>query len=397
MAYVAPYIDEKGLHIPRYQDIVDDMVSEAKAIFGQDIYLENDSADYQLISIFALKTFDMLQALQYAYNARSPATAIGASLDTVVKLNGLKRKAAGYSTCDVIIKGYPSTQILGGVVQDAANTLWNLPAMVIIPESGEVVATATCQIVGAVTVAPGELNKIATPTYGWVSVTNEATAVPGNKEETDGELRLRQTQAVAMPSQTMLSGTLASIVAIKEVNRAAVYENDTNTAEVSLVNPYGLPPHSITCVVEGGDSKEIAEAILYHKGIGCYTNGDHIEEVEGDNGFINFVRFYRPTYKDIYVDVKLQKYKGYISATAAEVAAAIENYLKSLTMGSDVSVSMLVSIAMGCNRDVNAPTFGVKSLKIGTAPETVDTNDITINFNEIPQGAAEHIDVEAVS
>ena len=54
MAYFAPYIDETGFHYHTYQDIVDDMVAGAKSIFGSDINLENDSADYQLISIFAL-------------------------------------------------------------------------------------------------------------------------------------------------------------------------------------------------------------------------------------------------------------------------------------------------------------------------------------------------------
>ena len=60
MAYFAPYIDATGFHYPTYQDIVDDMVAGAKSIFGSDLYLENDSADYQLISIFASKTYDTL-------------------------------------------------------------------------------------------------------------------------------------------------------------------------------------------------------------------------------------------------------------------------------------------------------------------------------------------------
>lgn len=30
MAYFAPYIDDDGLHIPTYQDIKDDLVTEAK-------------------------------------------------------------------------------------------------------------------------------------------------------------------------------------------------------------------------------------------------------------------------------------------------------------------------------------------------------------------------------
>ena len=92
--YFTPYIDETGLHIPTYNDIRDDMIDGAKTIFGNDIYLENDSADYQLISIFAAKCYDTLQACAIAYNSRSPITAIGSGLDAVVKINGISRKPA---------------------------------------------------------------------------------------------------------------------------------------------------------------------------------------------------------------------------------------------------------------------------------------------------------------
>ena len=51
MAYFKPYVDSKGLHIPSYQDILNDMIASMKQIYGDDIYLENDSADYQLLSI----------------------------------------------------------------------------------------------------------------------------------------------------------------------------------------------------------------------------------------------------------------------------------------------------------------------------------------------------------
>ena len=57
--------------------------------------------------------------------------------------------------------------------------------------------------------------------------------MPGIKTETDAALRLRQAYSVAGPSQTMLAGTYAAIAAITEVQRLAVYENDTNSASVS--------------------------------------------------------------------------------------------------------------------------------------------------------------------
>ena len=64
MAYTAPYIDDAGLHIPTYADIRDDLVEQFKSIYGQDIYLENDSQDYQ-------KTYDTMQLLQIVYNNHS--------------------------------------------------------------------------------------------------------------------------------------------------------------------------------------------------------------------------------------------------------------------------------------------------------------------------------------
>lgn len=59
MSYQAPYIDEAGLHIASYNDIRDSLLENMKQIFGQDIYLENDSQDYQMISAFALMLYDI--------------------------------------------------------------------------------------------------------------------------------------------------------------------------------------------------------------------------------------------------------------------------------------------------------------------------------------------------
>ena len=60
MAYTAPYIDELGMHIPTYDDILQDLLTSMKQIFGSDIYLDEDSMDYQQISIFARKIYDLL-------------------------------------------------------------------------------------------------------------------------------------------------------------------------------------------------------------------------------------------------------------------------------------------------------------------------------------------------
>ena len=58
MAYFNPYIDGTGIHVPTYNDIRDELISQMKQIFGSDIYIDEDSMDYQQISIFAKKIYD---------------------------------------------------------------------------------------------------------------------------------------------------------------------------------------------------------------------------------------------------------------------------------------------------------------------------------------------------
>ena len=393
MTYFKPYVDSKGLHISTYNDILEHLVSSMKQIYGDDIYLDNSSPDYQMLSIFALVQSDTLQAMVYAYNARSPETAIGTSLDSVVKLNGIKRKAASHSTCEVKITGTPFTQILNGAVRDRAGLIWDLPSSVIIDSGGVTYTVATCKEPGAVSALAGDLNEIDTPTYGWISVENEVAAVLGNKEETDAQLRERQTISTANPSQTMLAGTKGAIAALKNVSRYAVYENDTNTAEVTTDNPHGLPAHSVTCVVEGGTNEDVAEAIFLHKGIGCYTHGDVEVEYTDQNDYINRIRFFRPDYKDIFVKVVIKKYTGYISTMTSKVREAVYDYLAALTIGSDVSASVLSNIITACNPSLTKPIFGIKDLKIGLSKETLAAQDITVGFKEIPNPSYANIEV----
>lgn len=393
MTYFKPYVDSSGLHIPTYNDILEDLIAAMKQIYGDDIYLDNSSPDYQLLSIFALKQSDTLQAMAYAYNVRSPETAIGTSLDSVVKLNGIKRKAASQSTCQVKITGTPFTQILDGAVQDRAGLIWDLPSSVVIGSDGEVHTVVTCRTAGAVSALAGDISKINTPTYGWVSVINEVAAVLGSAQETDAQLRERQEISTSNPSQTMLAGTKGAIAAIKNVSRYAVYENDTNVNEVTDDNPYGLPAHSVTCVVEGGSDEEVAEAIYLHKGIGCYTNGDIEVEYTDQNDYINRIRFFRPEYKNIYVKCVVKKYVGYISTITLLVREAIYNYIAALTIGSDVSASVLSNIITDVNPSLMKPIFGIKELKVGLDKSDMAAQDIDIGFKEIPIAAYANIEV----
>ena len=366
MAYFAPYIDDAGLHIPTYQDIKDDLVTEAKKIFGEDIYLENDSMDYEYISAIALKMYDTLNSIVYVYNSRSPVTAIGSGLDTVIK---------------------------SGVVQDISGNNWNLPSNITIPEEGEIEVSAICTVLGSISALVGDINKIATPQLGWISVTNKVNAVLGQPVETDAQLRARQAVSTALPSQTLLEGTIAGIVSVEGVTRQRVYENDTNDNSETEENPYGLPAHSITAVVEGGLDADIAEQIYIRKGVGCLTNGTTEVQVINKYDITTPIRFYRPSYVDVDITVNIKKYAGYTDNVVDNIKNNILNYLNSLGIGDNLPTSLLWNSALIANPNLTSPIFSITSLTAGKHSSSQGTADIEINFNEVIQGNIDNITV----
>lgn len=394
MAYFEPYIDESGLHIPSYPDIREHLLEQARSIFGQDVYLEHDSQDYQLISVFADKLHDTMQMAQLVYNNRGPASAKGGGLDGIVPVNGIRRKPPTRSTCRVDITGSPNTRIINGVVSDSRNGHnWNLPPEVIIPFTGFVRATATCQEYGPIYVAPGELDGIVTPVQGWTSVTNQEEPVLGQNRETDAALRERQKVSTALPSRTIIDGIKGAVADVPGVTRYRVYENDANEPDAR-----GIPGHSICAVVEGGEDRAIAEAIYAKKTPGGYTHGEvevNVIDVYGHYACPP-IRFFRPIYKDIYTTINVRALDGYTTDTTTRIAEEVAKYQNSIRIGDNLSVSALWGAALSAMRELSSPTFSITSISAGLEEEAQGQDDIEIAFNEGARGDVNNIVVNVV-
>lgn len=394
MSYAAPTITSAGLVVPVYQDILDDLISQFQSIYGSTIYLGPDSPDYQMLSVFALKIADTMQAVQLAYNARSPLTAVGSDLDSIVKLNGLVRGGASQSTCPVILAGTPGATITNGVITDPAGNSWALPTSITIGSGGTANATATCTTPGPISLAVGALSaeSIATPTAGWTSVSNSVAATLGQLVEADSALRARQALSVALPSLTMLQGTIARIAATTGVTRYNVLENPTGA-----VDSYGNPAHSITAVVEGGTDAAVAQAIYGNRGIGPETNGTTTVTVDDPTNNTSMpISFDRPTYVPIYVTMTVHGLTGFTSTTVTAIQTAIVNYLNSLQIGEEVTYSAIYGAALAVMPNLSLPQFSIKSVAIGTTASPSGTSDISINFNQVAEGIVGNVNVTTV-
>ena len=370
-AALTPYIDDTGLHVPEYVDIKTTLESAWRGIYGSDIYLEPDSQDGQLIAVFALALLDTYQAMEQVYQGFSPSTASGETLSRVVKMNGIRRQAGSYSTADVTITGTAGTTITNGIIADVAGQKWDLPATVVIPSSGQIVVTATAQDEGEITAQAGQITKIMTPTRGWQTVTNAAAATVGAATETDAALRLRQAYSVALPSSTILEGTLGAVLNVDGVSKATIYENDTNSTDAN-----GIPAHSISVVAQGGSATDIARAIWLKKTPGCGTYGTTSEVISDSNGIATTINFYRPTVSTIEATVTIAPEAGYVAATAQAIKQAVADYVNALAIGADVSIARATAAAITAG-----PAYDVSSVTIGTVGGAQSAANLVIPFN----------------
>ena len=379
MAYFKPYVDASGLHYPSYDDIKQELIEEMKRIYGQDLYLENDSQDYQMISAFSLKIYDTYQAIELDYNNRSTKTAIGTALDALVKNNGITRKKASYSTVQLTITGDPGTGIINGLVKDTAGNTWSLDDYyLVIPPSGSTQVDATCTKLGDITTNINTITQIVNPTKGWISVTNTTVPAMGQPIETDEQLRKRQSISVANPSQTVIESTEGAIAGIEGVTRYRVYENDT-----SITDSNGIPSHSISAVVEGGTDKEIAQAIYLRKGPGCGTYGNTTVQLIPRSTVPININFSRPSYLDIDVQLKVKALTGYTNEVENDIIEQVRYYLSILEIGQDVYISSIWAVAARAISNITAPTFSVLEVKLAANNGNLATTDITIAHDAV--------------
>lgn len=382
-------VTASGISAPDYQTILSTITGYFQQIYGTDAYIDPDSKDGQMIALYALGIHDANNAMITVYNSFSPATAQSGALSSNVKINGITRQAATKSTVDLVITGLPGRLITAGAVRDANGGLWDLPVNAIIDVSGTMTVTATSRQNGNVTAQAGAINQIATPTRGWYSANNPLAATPGSNAETDLQLRQRQVRSTALPSQTTLDGIDGSLLEVDGVTRVRIYENDTD-----IVDSNGLTPHSISCVVDGGDSTEIATVISKKKDQGTATFGTTSIPLTGKYGEPKIIKFSRPVIVGVFVNISLSVYPGYTSAVADSIKVEVAKYINSLRIGDDVLVSRVYSPAnLGVMSGGDSRYYDINSLTIGKSAGGVAASNIAIAYNEAASSDIANINI----
>lgn len=400
------FIDSAGYHFADYPSFLAYLVDSYTGIYGPDVYLGSDSQDGQWLGIIAQALYDSAALGASIYNSFSPLTAQGVGLSRVVKINGLRRQSASNSTAELAIGGTAFTSIINGIAVDDLNQQWALPATVTIPMAGTITVTATAITAGAIQAQPGTINSIFTPTLGWQTVNNPTAATVGVAVETDNVLRNRQSVSTSVPAQTVFDATIGAVSNVPGVIALSPYENDTDVTDAN-----GLPPHSISLVVEGGTDTDIAQTILDYKTPGTNTYGTTSIPLTDAKGVPITINFFRPTLAAIAVQVTLTPLSSWISSNESLISAAIAAYINSIPIGGAVILTQLYAVAYVPGTTA-AGSFNIEGIELAiqstgtihlTGVPVAGTDTITVNGTSIafvsgtPVGNQVKVGVDAAS
>ncbi len=350
--YVSPTaatITATGISAPNYAQILAYLQTQYLAIFGADVYLGNDTQDFQMMAVYAQGCSDANSAAIAVYNSFSPNTAQGVGLSSNVQINGLTRLVPTNSNCLATLSGIPGAVISNGSCIDPSGNLWALPNSVTIGTGGTVTVSAVCTVAGATTLAQNELS-INTPTYGWVGITNLAASV-GSPAETDAALRVRQAASVSLPSVTIFEGIVASIENTAGIGRVKGIENNTGGA-IALNGGSSLPANTLAFICEGGTPSLIFQSIFEKitPGIGTFADSAYPSNIETETvtdsyGSQRLINYMASVAASIGAYLNINPLSGWATTTIPLIQAAAAAYIASLPIGANVSWFQLMAAA----------------------------------------------------
>ena len=376
LTMIAPVVTDAGVIAPTYYEALEFLKNEYRAIYGPDVYLENDSQDGQWIGVLARVITDCGAACVNAVSTFSPKTATKEALSRNVAINGIRRAIPTYSTVDLTIGGTVGTVIKNGYATDENGTKWILPTTVTIPLDGVVIVTATAEKAGAIFATAGSINRIGKPTRGWMIVTNSTPSTRGVAIELDVKLRQRQALSVANSAVSLEEAARGEILGLDGVTRCRTFSNSKKVADTN-----GIPANSFCAVVYGGDSQEIAQVIKSKKSMGCDLYGNTNITLLNAYNEPEVISFYRATVVSISYVLNITANASYSADTADSIKELLAEYTNDLGIGDKITQNKLVGVS-NLYGAIQSQTYEVNNIQVAADGVLID-GDYTLPFGAV--------------
>ena len=377
----------------RLSDIVDPTTNEFPF---QNV--SDDSILQQIVGVFSEALSEVWNAAYDAYTQFDPLKNTGAGQSGTVQLNAIQRKPGAPTILLMRMEGKPNTTIpIGSRIADASNQhVFTTDHNAVIGASKIVDVQCTCTTKGPFDPAPSTVVTIQTPVNGWNKAHNIATLAVGTAEETDEELRMRQQRSTSLTSYRLIDAIYAAVYNVPGVIFSRAYQN----TDAFPADSRGIPFKEVAVVAEGGDPRDIAEAIFLRLPTGQVGFGDVTEVFYDSQGIANPISFSRPIGVDIYVhvEVTIVNRDMFPDNAAEQIKQNIVDFAQyggggqqdGFPPGSNIIRTRLYT-------PINqVPGHSVTLLMIGTSPALAD-EDIMVDWKQVGRFDKSRITVDIIS
>lgn len=293
-------LNKDGFNRMRYADIIAEMNSRAKSVFGADVNLSEYSPLGMFFKVIAFSMAVIWQLAEYVYYGAYKDTADGYQLDGVGQYVGITRKAATYAVGTATFTGTSGTVIpLQFIVSTGTYLFWT-QQIATIPAGGTVdVPIRAIELGNTSNVLANTITTIVNPLTGVTSVTNATATTGGANVETDEAFRARYDESISVGGASTTEAIKAEILTVANVIDATVTEN------VTMATVDSIPAKAFRSMVYGGTDADIANVIYRTKAAGIQAYGAIVVPITDDNGQVHNIGFSRVVEVPVYVHVTL--------------------------------------------------------------------------------------------
>lgn len=375
-----PEFTVDGVSIQTFEEIFEELVDGYRAIYGNDINVDQDSPDGQRIAIEAKARLDMQTFALLLYNQFDPDFAIGVMQTRLFKYIGITPRPTTRSTAEVTVTTDRNlTLTVPYVIKDDLEQEWEIDSENSLVTGPNTVTLSAVEF-GDVAADADTITTPVTIVLGVLSVTNPAAAEPGVAEETVEELRIRRNKSLENAAFSTTGSLFANLANITGVTDLILYENDTDVLDaVRSINP-----HTLWIVIGGGEVADIAEIVAKNKTGGTGLKGTEEATFEEDllnpDGstfiFTHTIKYDRPTDIQLFVE---------LTATRKDPTQPLDlDLIKEKIAERTYSISeSALATELYSNGYQAGTNFVLTDMKISDDDITYTDDDLPAGFDEI--------------
>jgi uncharacterized phage protein gp47/JayE len=379
-------LDDTGLHIPDYPELLDQYKAKAKQQFGEDVNVDATSVLGKWLATLAWMNAILYEDVEDGYLANYLDSSTGVSLDRLGNNYSVKRNPEGFATVELQFTGTPGytldiNDIDQPIYATEDDTEFELIESVTIGDDGKGTGEAVATIAGStgnvlantITV---QVDRIADIT----DVTNPLAASGGADVETDDSYRQRIHLSLDSQPGPTLYGLYTALYDLTGVQQVQIVENLTDAKDSA-----GNPPHSLHFYIRGGQQQEVGQTILDNIAAGIETTGTIKVTAQDIGGHSHDVFFDTATVVPIYIQMTIKTSDAFNPETGpTDIKQAIADYLNGLPVGGLIVYTKLYQAIYNVDGidDISAVSMGRDKAKMGTVNIQLDQFETAILNNQ---------------